>query len=143
MKVEYTSPSSVIISLSFIILFSRITIKSKQMQKIISFLSPLTYGVYLIHSHKLVFKNIIKKKYSFISKYKICILILVEMFESLKIYLICSFIDYIRLLLFNIFKIRKISILICNLIGKIGDGIIYIFKIIYNNSNNDNFQIYF
>ena len=130
MKVEYTAPSCVIISISFIIFLSRLNIQATFLQKIISFFSPLTFGVYLIHNHLLVRIYVIKDKYSWLLKYSSFKCILLEFVESLKIFILCSFIDYIRLLLFKIIRIREICIFIQSLLYKIGNRIIFLFEFI-------------
>ena len=131
MKVEYTSPSCIIISLCFIISLSRLNIKSILFQKIISFFSPLTFGVYLIHNHYLVRNYVIKNNYSWFLKYNSFKLILLEIIESLKIFIQCSFIDYLRFLLFKITRIRIICIFITNILNKIGNIILNIFELYY------------
>ena len=131
MLVEYTSPSSVIISICFIIMLSKINIQFFLLKKIIGFFSPLTYGVYLLHNHILVRHNIIRYKYAWILKYHSSKLLWIEFFESSKIFLFCSFIDYFRLLLFKITKIRDICKLLSIIITKIGNTILFIFELLY------------
>ena len=131
MRVEYTCPSSVIISICFIIIFSQINIKSKLLQKLISFFSPLTYGIYLIHNHALVLGYIIKNRYLWLLKYNIHKLNLTVFIESSKIFIICIFIDYLRFISFKFFKIRELSTFISNFLGIIGNRIIFILKKIF------------
>ena len=131
MIVEYTSPSSVIISIYLITILSKPEINNKISQKTISFLAPLTYGVYLIHNHKLVRNYVIKNRYSWILKSNSVILIIMVMFQSLKIFFYCSFIDYIRLLFFKMLKIKKICIIISNLFKIIFDKILLFFELYY------------
>ena len=128
---EYTSPSQVIIATCFIIMFSKINIKFVFIQKVISLFAPLTYGVYLLHNHKIVREKVISGNYSWLLKYHSFKIITMELLESLKIFLYCSFIDYIRFLLFKIFRIKQICIFISYLIDKISNGILYIFEFIY------------
>ena len=128
MSVEYTSPSSLIIALSLLIVFSKIKINNKISQKIVSFFAPLTYGIYLIHNHILVLKYIIKDNYSWLLKYSFFKLMTIEMFESLKIFILCSIIDYLRLLLFNILKMRQLSIVISNIFLEIGKAILLLIE---------------
>ena len=117
MIIEYTSPSSVIISICSIILFSKLNVVSIVIKKLISFFAPLTYGIYLIHSHGLVLRYFFKNKYSPLLKHSTHKLILLELFESLKIFFFSSFADYLRLVLFEIFRIRQIAIYISNFIS--------------------------
>ena len=131
MLVEYTCPSYVIISICFIIMFSKLNVKSNISQKIISFFGPLTFGIYLLHNHVLVRNNIIERKYFWILEYSSFKLLSVEMLESLKIFIICSFIDYIRFLLFKLLRIKQICIFISNLLIKISNGILFLFELLY------------
>ena len=131
MRVEYTSPSSVIISLCLIIFFSKLNIEIKILQKTISFLSPLTYGIYLIHNHIIIMNYFIRNKYNWLLKYNVFKLLLLEMLESIKIFIICSFIDYFRLLFFNIFRIRKLCVVFSRLFGKVGKIILFLFETWY------------
>lgn len=130
---EYTSPSSVIISICFLIIFSKLDIKSNYIKKLFSFFSPLTFGVYLIHNHVLVRNILIKNNYTFLLNYSSFVSILLEIIQSLKIFIICSFIDYLRFLLFKILKIRYICIIIIDLIRIFGNKILYIFQLLLNN----------
>jgi surface polysaccharide O-acyltransferase-like enzyme len=131
MSYEYTSPSQVIIAICFIIMLSKLNIKYIFIQKIISLFAPLTYGIYLIHNHKIVREKVISGNYSWLLKYHSFKIITMELIESLKIFIYCSFIDYIRFLLFKLFRIRQICLLISYLIDKISNGILFIFEFIY------------
>lgn len=131
MRVEYNSPTSVIISICLIISLSKINIHFFLFEKIICFFSPLTYGIYLIHNHVLVRQNIIQYKFSWILKYNTFRLILIEFFESTKIFLVCAFIDYFRLLLFKILKIRDICKLLSIILSKFGNRILFFFELLY------------
>ena len=129
MRVEYTSPSSVIISICFIILFSNMNVKNNLLQKIISFFAPLTFGIYLIHNHILVRNNYIRNNFTWLLKYRSIKLIIITALQSFKIFIFCSLIDYIRLLLFKIFRIRQLSILFNNLLGNIGYVITFLIQL--------------
>ena len=131
MRVEYNSPSSVIIALCFIYMFSNIDIKSNILHKIISFFAPLTFGIYLIHNHLIVRTKVFSKNYFWLLKYQNYKLLLFEGFESLKIFIFASLIDYIRFLVFKILRIREICIFISNYIDTISNKILFIFEFIY------------
>ena len=131
MRVEYNSPSSVIIALCFIYMLSNIDIKSNILHKIISFFAPLTFGIYLIHNHKIVRNIIISKNYQWLLNYKGYKLLVMEAFESFKIFMFCAFIDFIRFQIFKLLKIKEICILISNLIDKLCNGCLFIFEFIY------------
>ena len=128
LNVDYCCPSEVIISISIIMLFLNINIKNKYLLKIISFFAPLTYGVYLIHNHLLVRIRLIRKYFLFLTKLKASHLFLMEILCSLVIFLICSLIDFLRLLIFKFCKIRQIIIFILKITTNIADKI-FIFEL--------------
>lgn len=121
--VDYTAPSEVIISFSIVMILSNINVKNKYLVKFISFFSPLTYGIYLIHNHLLIRQYIIKNYFLWMLKYNFYILILISLLCSLLIFIFCSLIDYIRALIFKIMKIKEIILYIMNKINKIIDKI--------------------
>ena len=71
--------------------------------KFISFFGPLVFGVYLSHSHKLIFHNVISRVFrnqpSNLSLNSILSFLLNKSFMTL---VFCLFIDYLRHLLFTI-----------------------------------------
>ena len=81
--------------------------------KFISFFGPLVFGVYLSHSHKLIFHNVISRVFrnqpSNLSLNSILSFLLNKSFMTL---VFCLFIDYLRHLLFTILRIKKISFFI-------------------------------
>ena len=124
--IDYSAPSSVLIAVSFIKIFSNLKITNKYIIKLISFFSPLTFGIYLLHNHGLVRIHIVRNNYfSWILKYKSFKLIIMEIYCSVLIFIICSILDYIRNLLFKLFKIRQLCILIVKIINYIGSIIIF------------------
>ena len=123
--IDYSSPFSVLIAGSFIKIFSNLKITNKYIIKLISFFSPLTFGIYLLHNHYLVRNYIIRNNFfSWILKYKSFKLIIMEFYCSIEVFIICSILDYIRNLLFKLFKIRQLCILIVKVINYIGSKII-------------------
>ena len=93
---------------------------NKYIAKIISFIGPLTFGVYLIHDNNYIRNNIISSIFSkdpsnlpFISTLE---LVLIKVF---KIFIICCFIDYIRHIIFTTCRIRKICIFLEKIAFKI------------------------
>ena len=93
---------------------------NKYIAKIITFIGPLTFGVYLIHEHDIIRSNII---YHILNDCSSSLpentAIKIILIKALKIFGICAIIDYLRNILFQICQIRKICILIEKLIFKI------------------------
>ena len=118
-EINYTTPSVVLLAISFIKLFSNFNIKNELMIKFISFLSPLTFGIYLIHGHILFLNYIISNKFLWILKYKnFFIIFLLEISCSIGIFVFCSLVDFIRDQLFKLIKLKKLCILIEILVKK-------------------------
>ena len=88
--------------------------------KIITFIGPLTFGIYLIHDNNIIRGNLMKH---LLDKYpkslflnQVCKIIFSK---ALKIFAICLPIDYIRNILFKKCQIRRICILVEKLIFKL------------------------
>ena len=86
---------------------------NKYLAKIIIFIGPLTFGVYLIHEHPLIRRTLIRNLFSKDSK-KLPVNSVVKLIliRALKIFSITACIDYLRYLLFTLLRIRKICIFI-------------------------------
>jgi len=86
---------------------------NQYLSKFITFLGPLTFGVYLIHLNGNVNINYLKKilngeSHNLTANEVIRMLI----FKSIKFFLECIIIEYMRYLLFTLLKIRNICMLI-------------------------------
>jgi hypothetical protein len=81
------------------------------LSKLITFIGPLTFAVYLIHTNLIVYHNDLTKIMNGESYY-LSFNEVMQMFilKCIKIFIVCIIIDYLRHLLFTILKIRKICI---------------------------------
>ena len=90
---------------------------NKYISKIITFFSPLTFGVYLIHDNNIirakVMKNILNNYSKNLPFYSVVKIILIK---ALKIFTKCSIIDYLRNILFRICQIRRLCVFMEKLI---------------------------
>ncbi len=107
MMLNYTSPTILISAVSLLVIFSNIKISAK-LKKFIAFLAPLSFSVYLIHTHPLVFNNIFDGAFAFLAQKSPLIMVLGMIVATIAIYIGCSLIDYIRELTFRLFKVKKI-----------------------------------
>ena len=93
---------------------------NKIFAKIISYLGPLTYGVYLIHFNEYIKNYELVKIFDNYSEFTpLSTIVYIVYIRSIQIYIICIFTDYIRYKLFKILKIRQVCIFIENLINKL------------------------
>lgn len=77
--------------------------------KIIGFLSPMALGVYIIHANPLIWNHFVKDfAVSYVQHDSIVFTILV-IASALTIYLVCSLIDYIRIMLFQLIQVKRFS----------------------------------
>jgi surface polysaccharide O-acyltransferase-like enzyme len=104
--ISYISPTIIVVAVALLELFSRISFQKQP--KIIEWFSSLSFGVYLIHVHYFIWSYILPMRFKTIAKFHPILLILVVIGISLAIYITCSIIDYFRLLLFNILRIRPL-----------------------------------
>ena len=63
--------------------------------------SPLAFSVYLIHMHPIIKEELLMGRFTFVAKMNVLFIIPIIIFIALFIYIICTFIDLIRLKVFN------------------------------------------
>ena len=73
--------------------------------RLIRYLAPLCFGVYLIHLHPFVWNNVIADRFSFVGNYNTFAMVILVILCSILVFSICAFIDYIRLLLSRVLHI--------------------------------------
>lgn len=106
--VEYTSPTIILIASLTVILFSKIDINKDWIQKIISFITPSAFSIYILNSHPTFANHITSKtNLSFILKYNGFSLIGLVLCLSLLFVLCVFFVDVGRRLLFRILCISQ------------------------------------
>ena len=118
MFLSYTSITVLFAAIFLFLFFLNIKIR-KFFIKVISLFSAATLGVYLIHSHPLVINFVIKDAYIAITNMHTAILILFTITITLVIFLLCTIIELLRIQLFKLFQINKLSELIDNKIVSI------------------------
>ena len=100
----------VIQSISINLLFLQIEY-NYYITKILCFLGPLIFGIYLIHNNYLIKNNIVKFTFDNDEEnLNLNSVIILIFLKSLKIFVICIIIDYFRHLLFNFLKLKRICI---------------------------------
>ena len=108
---RYDSILKVIQSITMCLIFLQITY-NKYINKIICFLGPLVFGIYLIHNNILVKKNIISHSFDNESeKISLNSVFLLILFKAMKIFVFCIIIDYFRNIIFIFLRIRRICII--------------------------------
>ena len=112
LRFRYDSIVKVLQSITTCLFFLQIRY-NKYISKIICFLGPHTFGIYLIHNNHLVIKNFVKHIYeSNSNNLSPCSVLFQILIKPLKMFIFCVIIDYFRNLLFILLKIRKFCILL-------------------------------
>ena len=103
-----------------IMLFLTIINYNKYIAKIITFIGPLTFGIFLIHENNMIRKIMISNIFeNYSSQLPLNTIIKIILLRALKIFGICLIIDYLRNILFRILQIRKILMIIEKLLFKL------------------------
>lgn len=111
----YISPTILLQAISLILVFSRLSIKNFLTKKIISFFTPLTFNITLLHLKLMSEKYYYSLKFiEYFKKLHPKFLLFKTYGLAILIYLFCAFIDYFRFLLFKILKIKELCIWIEN-----------------------------
>lgn len=74
-------------------------------KRMIKFCSPLSFGVYLIHTHPSVWNNLLSNRFSRFANYSSFFCILLVLFSSVAIFSVCIVVDFLRYALFRRLKL--------------------------------------
>lgn len=111
--ISYISPFILFNAIMFLCIFSKINF-SMCGKKIITWISPATFGVYLIHCQKIVFNEYLKDAFEWMLELNIILLPIAILIVATFIFLVCIFIEKIRITFFKLLKVKNfISIIYC------------------------------
>lgn len=103
---SYANPLHLINAVCLVTLFSRINC-GRAMRRAVAVLSPLTFGVYVIHVHDSAWKRL-KGIMSFVGGKSLPVAILLLLGTTLAIYAVCSAADWLRLQVFRLVRVPKL-----------------------------------
>lgn len=103
----YTSPFVVSSAVFLFIFFSKLKF-TKRTEKFINYITPAALGVYLIHTHPLVFNKLMKDIAMPLVNYGTAAMIFGSIAMALAIFIICIVIDLLRIQLFRLIKINAL-----------------------------------
>lgn len=116
----YLSPTVIGISICLISIFSTIDIAPK-LQKTIKHFSAASFGVYIIHSHPIIWTHFIVGRFEQVSLHSGIFTPVVLLAVSFVVFVICLITELVRLGLFKILGIQKIIEKLQMFIDKITD----------------------
>ncbi len=105
---SYISPFILLCAVFLVLIFSKITF-CKTAGKIIKFITPLSFGVYLIHTHPLIFSGVLYNRFAQFAEENTLHMLLYTCLAAFSIFLLCIAVDFLRLLIFKLLKIKQLS----------------------------------
>ena len=112
---SYTSPIAVGEAICLLLFFSNLQVKNKKLVKAVSFVTSAIFSVYIIHVHPMVFWNILKDAFTGLTEYNLLVSFVLIIAIALAIFVGCVALDYIRILIFNLFKVDSFCEKICRI----------------------------
>lgn len=106
MWVSYLSVFILLSAVSLFLLFKRISFGIRY-RKIISFLVPLSFSVYLIHTNQLIFDNVLNDSFMWVANIPVAAMVPVVLGGAVIIFVLCCLIDLIRHYLFRLIKLKE------------------------------------
>lgn len=104
--VNYISPTIVGAGLFLFLAFERLRF-SKTAQKAVAFFAPLSFSVYLIHVHPMIWDRLMHNRFSVFGLYSPLRLAASVLGTAAAIFIVCSLIDFFREKLFAALRIRE------------------------------------
>lgn len=102
----FTSPAMLLASISLLVAFSGFRIPAR-MGKVVGLCAPLSFSVYLIHVHPLVWSYLFEGRFAAFAAYPAYGIVPAVIGAAAAIYAVCTLIDAVRAWLFRICRVRK------------------------------------
>ena len=107
--VSYISPTILLAAVFLLVAFSKIK-TSNVGAKLIAFLAPFSFGVYLIHVHKQIWRHLMKNGFTYFAELHWAVLPLAVIGSAVAIFIVCALVDFLRDKLFKVLKIKELLI---------------------------------
>ena len=101
---KYCNPLTVTLSVLLLVLFARLRVRGFA-AKLVAWLSPLSFGVYLIHVHPAAW-SWMEQRYAALAKLPALWVLPAVLAAALGLYLCCTLLDWLRSLLFRLLRVR-------------------------------------
>ncbi len=99
---NYTSPTILLLAICVLILFTRIRVRRNETQKLLVSMSTLSFGVYIVHCHWLVWTKLLTDRFALYASFSPIVMVLAVLATAAVIYLVCTLIDYVRKWVFSL-----------------------------------------
>lgn len=105
--ISYCSPTIVGMAILYVIMFSKIEF-SKLFQKIIKFLAPGAFAIYILNCQRFIWLYVIKDRFSYLAEASPYLIISKILLFSVAFVILSLLIDKVRAYIFKTFKINNI-----------------------------------
>lgn len=86
--------------------------------KLIGFFAPLSFGVYLIHTHSVFFSEM-RNRFTFLAKLPGPLPVLGAIGVSILIFLVCALVDWVRLQVFRLLRVKPLLLKLEGVLEKV------------------------
>ena len=116
--VSYISPFILFNATMFLCIFSKANFSTVG-EKIIMWVSPATFGVYLIHCQKIVFNEYLKDAFVWMLELNNILLPIAVLIMGFVVFIVCIFIEKVRISVFKFLDKKQLVIFLCGKIENI------------------------
>lgn len=109
--ISYTSPTILGIALVLLFYFAQVN-TSAFVKKCIGVTAPAAFGVYLIHTHPLIFSHILKGRFAEVAKLSPWLLLIAVLGIAIAIFTVCILLDKLRACIFKLLKLNQLAVTI-------------------------------
>ena len=107
--VTYTAPTIVLCAVALLVLFRQLKFRNSVLRTLITKMSSLAFSVYIIHTHPVIWDNVLKNAFSSWRSLPWTTIVFPVMGAAVLIFFGCLMIDALRDSLFRVLKIRKFA----------------------------------
>lgn len=105
---NYLSPTVVLAALGLLLFFRDLCLPSWSIS-VVRRLSPLAFGVYLIHNHPLISDYLVEDRFMSYASLPGPLLVLAVLGTAVAIYAVCTVVEALRAALFRLVQVRRFS----------------------------------
>ena len=114
--ISYTSPFILIAAMLLLLFFRRLEFKSPVSQKFISMLARTSFGVYIIHTHPLIWGNLLTDRFVPYLNYPIPVTVIAVVLTAVVIYSVCTLLDWLAEKFFKLVRIDLLEKAVDNIV---------------------------
>lgn len=109
LELNMNSPTLILVAICLFLLIKKVKIKNKNIKKILLYVSPSTFAVYLIHCNPIIMDNLIRGKFIFLSELRTIKAFILVLLIAVVVNIICLLCDVVfRRLLYDFFIKEKV-----------------------------------